>query len=217
MTGAALSERWNVYLESLRQHAHQLLVWAYQDVRARIHVDLDEPAITGLLCEAMKERLDRPDTPDAYDHYCVGDQTPVSVDGRLGNDRLRLDMSVILANGRPRLEYVFEAKRLRTSGFPISLYTGAGGMGDFIECRYAQNCPEAAMIGLFQNRDLKYWHSELSRVFKADAESTSPRLGVRAHPAPVEVLPELLGVLESNHMRTNQAPIRLLHVFLDCT
>src|ERR1035437_6676095 len=94
----SLASSWDVYGESFRFHAHQLLLWAHRDVRARLNAELDEPSITGLLADAMKYRLDyHPDTPDTYLHYTVGDQEPTSTDGQLGNDRLRLDLTLIRA------------------------------------------------------------------------------------------------------------------------
>src|SRR6478752_763670 len=93
-------------------HAHHLLSWAHEDVRAKLNAEMDEPSITGLLAEAMKRRLNEdPALPDAYGHYWIGDQEPVSPGGQLGNDRLRLDISVIRTGLQPSLSYIFEAKR----------------------------------------------------------------------------------------------------------
>jgi hypothetical protein len=54
MTNGSLSALWDFYGEAFRLHSHQLLAWAHSDVRSRLHPDLDEPSITGLLAEAMK-------------------------------------------------------------------------------------------------------------------------------------------------------------------
>jgi len=82
MTSGSLSALWDSYCESFRLHSHQLLSWAHADIESRLHPQLDEPAITGLLAEAMKNRLDfHPDTPDVYLHYCIGDQAPHSPQG----------------------------------------------------------------------------------------------------------------------------------------
>jgi len=77
MTCQPLSALWGVYGEVFRLHAHQLLAWAYQDVRPRLHSEMEEPDITGLLAEGMKSRLKVKDTPEEYLHYWVGDQEPV--------------------------------------------------------------------------------------------------------------------------------------------
>jgi len=216
MSETAKGSGWDVYLDSIREHSLQLLAWAYADVRAQLHYDSDEPAITGLLCQAMQKRIYHPDTPDAYLFYAIGDQAPISPDGELGNDRLRLDISVRRTGIRQEIVYAFEAKRLRTGGFSIGKYTGAGGMGDFIECRYATGCPEGAMVGLWQDKDVTYWMGELERAFEADASEPTPSLGVEAALSPLTVIESLPIQLNSEHRRTDGSIISLLHVFLDC-
>ena len=217
MTTGSLSALWDFYGEAFRLHSHQLLAWAHSDVRSRLHPDLDEPSITGLLAEAMKFRLNyHPDTPDAYLHYTIGDQPPHSPAGELGNDRLRLDITVIRSGIRPRLSFVFEAKRLRTGGFPVSKYVGAGGMGDFISGRYADDSPQAAMVALVQNKDVGYWHSELRRAFAEDDKSSSSMLNTISDLQAVTILDSLPDELQSAHQRPNGVPILLFHLFLDC-
>jgi hypothetical protein len=217
MTNGSLSTLWDFYGEAFRLHSHQLLAWAHADVRSQLHPDLDEPSITGLLAEAMKRRLDyHPDTPEAYLHYTIGDQPPHSPAGELGNDRLRLDITVIRSSVRPRLSFVFEAKRLRTGGFPIGKYVGAGGMDDFISSRYAADCPEAAMVALYQNKDVRYWHSELQRAFAEDVKSATPTLNTESDLRLVNVLEALAHELQSTHRRSSGSPISLFHLFLDC-
>jgi hypothetical protein len=217
MMDVELGQIWGLYLERVRYHAHQLLAWAHSDIRPRLHGNLDEPSITGLLCDAMKARLGRPETSTDYDHYTIGDQEPVSPFGQMGNDRLKLDMCVVRSGIRPRLAYVFEAKRLRTNGFPIGKYVGDGGMGEFIECRYGVRSPEAAMIGLFQNRDADYWQGELRRVFAEDCTAATRRLEVLDNLTPARVLNSLPNELQSSHRRRDATRIRLYHIFLDCT
>jgi hypothetical protein len=177
---------------------------------------MEEPDITGLLAEGIKFRLNHADTPDKYLHYWPSDQDPVSPDGQLGNDRLRLDLNLIRTGIRPRLSFIFEAKRLRTGGFPIGKYTGDGGMGDFISCHYGADNPEAAMVALFQNKDITYWQSELQRVFSEDLIAKSPRLGIQDGLSLVSILASLPCELQSVHKRRNGANIRLYHIFLDC-
>lgn len=218
MTGDQLSNLWSVYGEVFRLHAHQLLAWAHADCRHRFHDGLTEPDMTGLLAEAMKSRLNtHPETPEAYDHYWIGDQEPHSPAGELGNDRLRLDITVIRNGVRPRLTFVFEAKRLRTNGYPIGKYVGDGGMGDFISGRYAADAPEAAMVALFENRDPDYWHSELRRAIDEDSKSESPSLKLTQALSALTILAELPHELESTHQRHGQLPIRLFHIFLECS
>jgi hypothetical protein len=216
MTGT-LAGNWDVHLEVFRTHAHQLLVWAYQDVRHKLSPDSDEPTKTGWLAEAMKRRLDLPETPSEYDHYWPGDQVPISPDGQEGNERLRLDFSVVKNGIKPRLCYLFEAKRLRTSAYPIGKYVGDEGMKDFVDGRYGRECPEAAMVGLFENKDVDYWHSELKRVCEEDLKKSTPTLRQTGNFSLVEIHDELAGELESHHEReASLGRLRLLHIFLDC-
>ncbi len=217
MSSGTLTANWAVYLETFREHAHRLLAWAYDDIRSQVTSDTTEPVITGLLARAMKSRLDyHPDTPDTYLNYTIGDQEPVSPKGELGNDRLKLDLSVVRSGIRPRLSYVFEAKRLRTSGYPIGKYTGGGGMGDFIACRYGEENPEAAMVALYQNRDACYWKDELKRVIAEDLESASGSLKTTGQVHEVGVIAQLTDELLTEHKRQNGTSIRLYHIFLDC-
>jgi len=216
MMASGLSEAWSLYLEVIRVHAHQLLAWAHADARLSLHEELDEPSITGLLGDAMKARLDAPETPEEYDRYTIGDQEPVSPSGQMGNDRLRLDLCVIRSGVKPRLRYIYEAKRLRTGSFSIGRYVGRSGIGDFLEGRYGADSPEAVMIGLFQNKDAGYWQRELHRSFDEDI-SRHGFLGVLERLAPANILECFPDELQSVHRRNQTGLIRLFHIFLDCT
>jgi hypothetical protein len=216
MSNGSDGSGWDVYLDVIREHSHQLLAWAYADARSLLNRDCDEPTITGLLCQAMQQRIYQPDIPDPYLHYAIGDQSPISPGGELGNDRLRLDIAVRRTGIRQEIVYAFEAKRLRTGDFTIGKYTGTGGMGDFIECRYAVGCPEGAMIGLWQDKDPDYWQGELARSFDSDKEAPVPRLSTQETLVPFNVISALSGQLRSVHLRTDGTPIALIHSFLDC-
>jgi hypothetical protein len=210
----SLNKVWDIYLDAFRRHSHQLLAWAHDDVRASLHAELEEPSITGLLAEAMKRRLNADTTPDEYLHYWIGDQEPVSPNGEMGNDRLRLDINVIRTGLKPRLSYIFEAKRLRTGSFTIGKYTGTGGMGDFLECRYGEGCPEAAMVGLLQNKDADYWFGELQRSFTDDLLAKPGVLRIEEALGAVTVLPVIQHEWQSRHRRSDGSALRLLHIFL---
>ncbi|HEY3856409.1 MAG TPA: hypothetical protein VGO67_18650 [Verrucomicrobiae bacterium] len=217
MNNGTISEVWEIYGEVFCLHSHQLLAWAYADVRPRLKADMEEPDITGLLAGAMKLRLNHPDTPDVFDHYWPGDQEPHSPSGELGNDRLRFDITIIRNGLKPRISFIFEAKRLRTGGFPIGKYVGDGGMGDFIECRYGAEHPEAAMVALFQNKDGAYWHDELKRVFTEEQVTETPRLAIHEPLCNVHIMDDFPDELQSIHRRSNRTNIRIYHIFLDCS
>jgi hypothetical protein len=207
---------WEVYLDSIREHSFQLLAWGYADVRSQIHSESEEPDITGLLCEAMQQRLYSPGIPEKYLNYAIGDQTPISPGGELGNDRLRLDICVRRTGIRLEIVYVFEAKRLRTGSFAIGKYLGNGGMGDFIQCRYAVGCPEGTMIGLWQDKDQSYWQGQLQNAFDRDLKAAAPTLAVESGLAPAQVTTCIAEVWRSAHRRSDGSVIDLNHNFLDC-
>jgi len=216
MSNGGNANGWDVYLDSVREHSHQLLAWGYADARTQLHSDLAEPAITGLLCQAMQQRIYHPETPDRYLNYAVHDQPPISPAGELGNDRLRLDVSVRRTGIRQEVVYTFEAKRLRTGSFTIGKYVGDGGMGDFIECRYAVDCPESAMVGLWQDKDLAYWRNQLGSAHALDRGAASPKLGIIIDLVESKVISDIPHEWQSTHRRSDGSSIVLKHVFLDC-
>ncbi len=89
-------------------------------------------------------------------------------------------------------------------------------MGDFIECRYAVGCPESAMIGLSQDKDVPYWMSQLGTACASDHLASTPKLGITAHPTASQVILDLTDEWQSTHRRTDGSMIVLKHIFLDC-
>ena len=204
---------WSDYQKVFCQRAHQLLAWAYADVRHRLNSDMNEPVITGLLSEAIDVRLQSPDTPETYQHYHVDDQPPVSPHGEAGKNRLLLDIRIGTSDLRPNPRFIFEAKRLKTGGFPIGKYTGEEGMGAFLSGDYGKGHPEAAMIGLVQNKDVSYWHGELHRSFEQDGGS----LKIQRSLSSISIISDIKDELVSVHLRHDVSTIHIFHVFLICT
>jgi hypothetical protein len=213
---ASLSPHWILYSETFCQRAHQLLAWAYADVRSRLNVEMIEPSITGLLADAIDARLQDPKTPKSYQHYYVGDQPPVSPNGEFGNDRLRLDVRIGTTKFRPNPRFIFEAKCLKTRTSTIGKYVGEDGMGAFLSGEYGKGHPNAAMLGLIQNRDVKYWHGELYRSFHEDKTASSPKLRICKYLSAITVISDINDELESSHSRNDDTIIRIFHVFLNC-
>lgn len=208
-------EWFQFYNGSFRAGVHELLVWGYQDVRHKIGPSSEEEEITGHIVEAIKDRLDDPATPSGYTlFYGIDDESHVRHSSRTGRRRQKLDIVIQCNLILPRPEFIFEAKLLRKNAFPISRYTGSGGMLCFIRGEYAAKYDAAAMIGYVQSDDPSRWYEELERSFSEDATGdlrvVSPLRKVSVHPA-------LTDEWMSQHSRHENTNIVLFHIFLVCT
>lgn len=201
------------YQPRLCEVAHQILLWGYEGARAEIHEDREEEEITGFLLDAMRAKLDEPETPTYYNNFQPQEEYRVPSGTRAGKERQRIDIVIWQTNSRPRAIFTFEAKRLRTRGHPIGEYTGAEGMLCFLRCEYAQGDPEAAMIGYVQSDNAARWFRELERKFKEDSSTT---LACTNPLATTTVLAELSDEWVSEHRRTDGTALRVYHIFLDC-
>ena len=195
-----------------RINSHQLLAWGYEDALPQIHGNLKEEEITGIIVEAIRERLDNPRTPKKFRRYDIHEEKPVAVEGRTGKKRRRLDLVIVSGHNCPRPQYIFEAKRLRKNGYPISKYVGKEGLQCFIKGVYASQYPEAAMIGYLQSDDAIYWENELYRSFK-----DSPDLCIKRLLQKTQVLSSITDVWTSEHERQENDSILIYHIFLDCS
>lgn len=202
------------YDYGLRRDAHQLLAWGYEDSAAKIHCDLQEEEITGLIVEAIEKRLDTPSTPEKFDRYSIDEEKPISVEGRQGKKRRRLDLVVISGHCRPRPKYIFEAKRLRKNGYPIGKYVGKDGLQCFVKEVYASQYPEAAMIGYVQSDATSYWESELKRSFDRDLNNDLRTIQILQQ---VQVVSSMSNVWVSEHERITGSVIAVYHIFLNCS
>jgi hypothetical protein len=204
----------NSYDYGFRRDSHQLLAWGHQDALPNIHCKLLEEEITGLIADAIKNRLNNHATPEKFDRYSINEEMPISVEGRTGKKRRRLDLVIVSGYSRPRPTYIFEAKRLKKNGFPIGLYLGEDGLQCFIKKVYASKYPEAAMVGYVQSDTASYWEAELLRSFKA---TSSRDLRVKRILEKVNVLPSMTDVWFSEHEREELDSITVYHIFLDCS
>jgi hypothetical protein len=202
------------YDYGFRRDAHQLLAWGYQDALAKIHCDLQEEEITGLIAEAMEKRLDNPSTPEKFDRYSIDEEKPIAVEGRKGKKRRRLDLVVVSGHSRPRPKYIFEAKRLRKNSYPIGKYIGEDGLQCFVKEVYASQYPEAAMVGYIQSDAVSYWESELKRSFDGDLNND---LRIIQLLQKVQVLSSMPDVWVSEHERITGSAIAVYHIFLNCS
>jgi hypothetical protein len=200
----------NAYDYGFRRDAHQLLAWGHQDSLPQIHCDLMEEEITGLIVEAIERKIDNPTTPEKFLRYYVEEEKPISVEGRKGKSRRRLDLVVVSGHSRPRPKYIFEAKRLRKNGYPIGKYIGEDGLQCFSKGVYASQYPEAAMVAYLQSNTSSYWEKELKRSVNNDLSCTkqpSEKISV------IESIPD---VWVSEHDREQSSSIIVYHIFLNC-
>lgn len=202
------------YDPSFRRDAHQLLAWGYEDARPIIKPTLEETDITGFIAEKIDKRLGDPDTPPRFVRYSIAEDQPVAGEGRTGKSRRRVDLVVECSRSKPRQKYIFEAKRLRKRGYPISKYTDKEGLQQFIVgTAYATQYPEAAMIGYIQSDNYEYWIRELTRKFTESNNGLSIIQELRQ----VEVIASLPNELMSQHDRSTGSPITVYHILLDCS
>jgi hypothetical protein len=206
----------DAYFYGLRRDAHQLLAWGHQGALPQIHCNLEEEEITGLIVEEMREKLKDPAIPERfYERYSVGEEKPLAVEGRTGKRRRKLD--IVVESNLPleiRPEYIFEAKRLRKNGFPISEYIGEGGLQCFVKEAYASQYPEAAMVAYVQSDDTSYWESELKRRFDRDSNNDFRIIKLLQK---VPVLSSMPDVWVSGHERITGDSIAVYHIFLTCS
>jgi hypothetical protein len=204
----------NAYGYGFRRVAHQLLDWGYQDALLEIHCNLMEEEITGLIAEAIENRLDDPSTPEEFNRYSIDEEKPIAVEGRKGKKRRRLDLVVVDNAGRPRSKYVFEAKRLRKNTHSIGKYVGEDGLKCFIKGVYASQESEAAMIGYLQSDNAAYWETELKRSFEDDS---GKNLYIKQHLQQVQILSSMPDVWVSEHERGLSNSLTVYHIFLNCS
>lgn len=199
-----------IYEDSFRRIAHQLVVWGHQDASGEINSESVEEEITGLIVEAIRDRLD---TEEGFDRYSVAEEVPLAIEGRVGKQRRRLDIVLESSHSQPRPRYIFEAKRLKKNSFAIGRYVGDEGMLCFVLGIYAAHYIEAAMLGYVQSDTVSYWSQELKRRFDSD-EKNDMRVSKALKKVQVKGCPD---ILVSEHERKGNASITLCHLFVDCS
>ena len=205
---AILSQEWGWH--SVRRDAFQLLAWGYADAQMRIRREHLEVNITGILSDAMENKLIHGQLPARFILYNVKEEAHVNNTGKLGINRSRLDIVVEHTGNRPYKKYVFEAKRC-DRGYKGDIKWYGEGINSFLTLDYAREAPEASVVGLVQTDTPEHWKNEL--IAHAANEHS---LMCEVHPTDVDVVADLPGMVVSTHRRADASLIDLYHVFLDC-
>src|SRR5258707_4076538 len=194
---------------AFRRHCHRFLRAGYEQALARIQNEPDEETdITGYICEGIENWF----CSNPKESFCffVKDDPPLPGSGRTGKRRPRTDIIIGYAAGA-RPEFFFESKRLHRTKAGASKYTGNNGMGCFLSGRYASKYKEVAMIAYVQTDLLEDWQTTLQA--KVKKQKTELRLtGLEEITFPESFALEWA----STHSRPNLAPVKILHVLLDC-
>ena len=103
------------YRRAFVTHVHTLLWMGYSRLKRSTLSNLDEPAISGLICENIEAVFDDAESPDWVDYYEIHDDPPVHNTKRQGKHRQRVDIKLQSRRIRPRLRFCFEAKRMNSS------------------------------------------------------------------------------------------------------
>jgi len=214
MTGAAqaFSSMADVYQQALVRISHELLLLGHARLVATQLATLEEPDITGRLCDAMEEVLDADDGPEWASMFTVVDDQPESVAGKLGKRRPRTDVCVRCVNPRPAQRFRFEAKRLHNSA-ALGSYLGDEGMLALVTGYYGE-LPHAGMIGYVQTDTCPDWTDKI----KKRLTSTPVPYQVVEPVAFVELeLKAHEPIFCSEHLRvSNGRRIRITHTLLLC-
>lgn len=221
MSQRTLAGEWNGYLAVLREDAHLLLAWGYEDARSKFPDARDEYDLTGLLAEAMNARITHPGTSDRFLMYSVHNERPISPRSQRGKDRPKLDIQIERCGIRPRPVYTFEAKRLRddekaSCSDSLADYLGQQGVQRFVAGKYAAESAEAAMLGLIQAHTPEFWLQRVEQAFQDDILSGGHRFRILEKFQRCSVVPQILNEGTSKHRRVTGSAIVLMHIVLIC-
>jgi hypothetical protein len=128
----------------------------------------EETVISGALCGAVRQAMQAADAPAWIVRYALpNEDNPLETPGRQGKSRLRLDLEIERVCRGQRPLFRFEAKRLKGTGHPASVYLGEAGMGAFLSGEYRLTHPECGMIGYVQSDSESIWASKISKALAA--------------------------------------------------
>jgi len=173
---------------------------------------LDEPTISGLICESIEAVFDDAESPDWVDDYDIHDDPPVHDRRRLGKRRRRVDIKLKSRRIRPRLRFCFEAKILKTSN-SVAKYLGKDGLGRFLDGSYSSDQTIGGMIGYVQAGDCDGWCSKIAAKLDTEAH----KIGHGGNWLPTTITNDLPHTYRTIHRRVKRLTnIAIIHTLLDC-
>jgi hypothetical protein len=205
------------YWSSFRRHAHQIIMWGYQDAERKIKSkNLEkywkEEEITGFITAAIQDRLRASDCPRWCSHFSVKEENPVPSINLAGKKRKRTDIIIEYTKNR-RPEYIFESKRLLKNKCKEDAYI-LKGLLRFVDGQYASRYPEAGMIGYVQSDSLDYWMGKIQIAIEAEPSSSYNLNPVNSQKPLMPSDTYSLG-WSSQHKRKYQGEIVIYHILLD--
>ncbi|MDO9543415.1 MAG: hypothetical protein Q7J98_14000 [Kiritimatiellia bacterium] len=202
------------YARTLCVHACHLIAEGYARMDKAVFASEQEPAITGELVREIRIYMESAnDTPAWVDCYSIHDDPPLSVSGKLGKFRPRVDIEFECVAKGPRPRLRFEAKRLNsTTGHTVARYLGKEGLGCFLSGRYPMTHGEAGMLGYVQSDDEVTWAKRIETMLRRE----EGKHAVMDPPFTRKYLcPLLLHYYASQHRRLyGNAPVIIHHILL---
>lgn len=196
--------------DNFRIDVFQLVAWGYHIKEAEIRKCEREEDITGLIRSGIREKLDE-ELPSRFQRYFPANEDPVDEHGVLGKKRPRVDILIESSHTRPRKRYRLEAKRCHSHKSNYRIHWYAEGVTAFLEGLYANDSPEAGLLGLMQSNDAQYWMQKLAEKLTEDFS-----LAAKSPLADAILTPDVPFMSSSHHARQNGSSITLFHAFLDC-
>lgn len=212
--GPDKSSNRTTYQRAFVRNVHRVLSLGYQRLcrngGSGVLVAKEEPAITGLLVEAMRAVKHQVDW-----RLDIDDDPPTNDDPRKeGKNRPRIDIQVRRLNKsghEPRFH--FEAKRLHDDG-SLSKYLGNDGLKSLLSGYYAKGDSDAGMLGYVQNEPPLAWAERVRGRLDTDRDGYKLALTGQCwkkRPDP----PELDLSFASAHP-SGKRSITVHHTFLRC-
>jgi hypothetical protein len=203
------------YTVQFRRHCHQLIAFGYEKIREEDHSGSDEDFITQRLKESVKAAQREGTLPQWAKRYYITDQAHVSVPGRVGKERPKIDIEIESAESRSRPVFHFEAKRLRVDdSHSVSEYVGPSGMGSFLAELYGCAGNEGGMLGYVQTDTPGHWANAIQRKIEREPPQKQS-LTEDGMWTESRLIPVLQFTYVTRHNRPTLDPITIFHTLLD--